>query len=63
MNTPKRKRTLATVRRDLVRCMEKLATERDKLRELLDEIETMHDIAHDAAEQLGYAIDALSQYV
>lgn len=41
----------------------KLAKERDELRELQADIEAIEETATDALEHLGYAIDALSEYV
>ncbi len=62
MNKP-RKKTVATLQRQIEACKKRIAAERDKLRELIDETDSIAGCCDDAIESLDYAADALSQYL
>ena len=55
--------TLKQIKIALEKHKDSLAKERDKIRDLLDEVELHHKIAKDAVESLIYAIDRLSEQV
>lgn len=58
-----RKRTVAAIQRDIERSKDKIAKERDRLRELIHEVESIADDCDEAATALETAADALSRYL
>ena len=56
-------RTINQLVKDLDKLRAKLEKTRDELTELCSEVGTMEDCANDALENVGYAIDRLSEQV
>jgi hypothetical protein len=54
---------LKSIVRQLKLSMNKIAKERDKLRELMDEVEVIKDVSDEAVYNIEAAIDSLSQYM
>jgi len=45
------------------KCKERIAAEREKLREIIDELEDIDSVASEAVDDLESAIDRLSRYL
>lgn len=61
--TKPRKQTITTLRRQLKTAMQHVAAERDKLRDLSDELDALLEDTGEAMEHLENAADALSRLV
>jgi uncharacterized coiled-coil DUF342 family protein len=59
---PNRK-LVAKLVRDIDRCKGKIAAERDKLREILSEVESIVEDCDEAHDELEAAVDCLSKYL
>lgn len=62
MNVAAKRNPYAAIIKKLEASRAKIATERDKLRALLDDIEALHGSTQDAEEQLERCVDTLSEY-
>jgi hypothetical protein len=58
-----RKKSVASLHRQILACKAKIAAERDKLRELVSEIDEIGDHCEEAVHDLERAADTLSQYL
>lgn len=54
-------RNMGSIKKDIERCKERLAKDRDALRELIAEAQDIEECASDAIDQLEYAADRLSE--
>ncbi len=63
MSKQRRERTPKAIEADLRRLIKEIADRRDKLHDLLDEIEGILDSSNDALEDLERGADSLSKYL
>lgn len=54
-------RNMGSIKKDIERGKERLAKDRDALRDLIEEAQAIEECASDAIEQLEYAADRLSE--
>lgn len=54
---------MTQLKRKIDACANRIAAERDKLRDLANEAEIMADSADEAVESLKSAVDTLSEYL
>lgn len=57
------KRTIVSIKRKIERAKVRIGKERDALRDLVDELDSLHDDCSEAFESLEVAVDALSRLV
>jgi predicted nucleic acid-binding Zn-ribbon protein len=57
------KKTAASLSRQIDACKRRIAAERDKLRELLDEANAIAEDCDEAIHDLEHAVDTLSKYL
>lgn len=58
-----KKKTVATLTRQIEACKTRIAAERDKLRELISDANSIADCCDEAVVDLDRAVDTLSQYL
>lgn len=63
MSEAARKKTIASIRRRIEKCKERIAAERDVLRSLIEDAQEIEECANDAVESLDYAADRLSEFL
>lgn len=64
MKTPRpAKRSVASLTKQIEACKERIAKERDKLRDLVHEVNEIVDNCDEAHRDLEHAVDTLSQYL
>lgn len=56
-------KSAAGLKREIERCKKRMAVERDKLRDLIDEAEALNGNYEEAIDDMSRAADTVSQYV
>lgn len=63
MSIKPRKKTVASLHRQIEACKTRIAAERDKLRDLISDAESIAYNCDEAIQDLDHAVDTLSQYL
>lgn len=63
MKRPSKKRTLAMIQREIREAKKRIGAERDKLRDLVSELESIEESCDNAENALERAADYLSEYL